>query len=42
MIAPAEDAGKADSPAESCLRVVELDEVILNPFILVSVMTAGR
>lgn len=37
-IAPAEDAGKVDSPAESCLRVVELDEVILNPSTLVSVM----
>ncbi|XP_016339153.1 zinc finger B-box domain-containing protein 1-like [Sinocyclocheilus anshuiensis] len=27
-IAPAEDAGKADSPAESCLSVVELDEMV--------------
>ncbi|XP_016148196.1 zinc finger B-box domain-containing protein 1-like [Sinocyclocheilus grahami] len=25
-IAPAEDAGKADSPAESCLSIIELDE----------------
>ncbi|XP_058607841.1 uncharacterized protein zbbx isoform X1 [Onychostoma macrolepis] len=28
MIAPTEDAGKADSPAESCLSVVELDEMV--------------
>lgn len=36
--APAEDAGKADSPAESYLSIVELDEVVLNPTTLVSLM----
>uniref|UniRef100_A0A9J7XVS4 Zinc finger, B-box domain containing n=1 Tax=Cyprinus carpio carpio TaxID=630221 RepID=A0A9J7XVS4_CYPCA len=29
-IAPAEDAGKADSPAESCLSIIELDEKMVG------------
>ncbi|XP_043120258.1 LOW QUALITY PROTEIN: zinc finger B-box domain-containing protein 1-like [Puntigrus tetrazona] len=32
-IAPAEDAGKADSPAESCLSIAELDEMVEDPTI---------
>lgn len=34
----AEDAGKVDSPAESCLSILELDEVIMNPTTPVFVM----
>lgn len=29
-VALAEDAGKASGPVESCLRIVDLDEVIVN------------